>query len=55
MIALRNYTGAILSIAFENVHYKDQAKAWNIRMVLWISTILGIIGVIAALGMYLSC
>ena len=35
MLALLN-DGAILSIAYDNVHYKDQPEAWNMRMVLGI-------------------
>jgi H+-transporting ATPase len=33
MLALLN-DGAILSIAYDNVHYKDKPEAWNMRMVL---------------------
>src|SRR5664279_4083452 len=33
MLALLN-DGAILSIAYDNVHYKNQPEAWNMRMVL---------------------
>ena len=33
MIALLN-DGAILSIAYDNVHYKDKPEAWNMRLVL---------------------
>ncbi len=51
MIALLN-DGAILSIAYDNVHYKDKPEAWNMRMVLGISTVLGIIGVVAAFGLF---
>jgi H+-transporting ATPase len=51
MLALLN-DGAILSIAYDNVHYKDQPEAWNMRMVLGISTVLGIIGVVAAFGLF---
>jgi H+-transporting ATPase len=47
MLALLN-DGAILSIAYDNVHYKDQPESWNMRMVLGISTVLGIIGVVSA-------
>lgn len=32
MLALLN-DGAILSIAYDNVHCKDQPEAWNMRMV----------------------
>lgn len=51
MLALLN-DGAILSIAYDNVHYKDQPEAWNMRMVLGISTVLGVIGVISAFGLF---
>ncbi len=51
MLALLN-DGAILSIAYDNVHYKDLPEAWNMRMVLGISTVLGIIGVISAFGLF---
>ena len=51
MLALLN-DGAILSIAYDNVHYKDQPEAWNMRMVLGISTVLGIVGVAAAFGLF---
>jgi H+-transporting ATPase len=51
MIALLN-DGAILSIAYDNVRYKNKPEAWNMRMVLGISTILGVIGVIAAFGLF---
>jgi H+-transporting ATPase len=51
MLALLN-DGAILSIAYDNVHYKDQPEAWNMRLVLGISTILGIFGVMAAFGLF---
>ena len=51
MLALLN-DGAILSIAYDNVHYKDQPEAWNMRLVLGIATVLGIIGVVAAFGLF---
>ena len=51
MLALLN-DGAILSIAYDNVHYKDRPEAWNMRMVLVISTVLGLIGVVAAFGLF---
>jgi len=51
MLALLN-DGAILSIAYDNVHYKDKPEAWNMRMVLGVSTALGIIGVVAAFGLF---
>lgn len=51
MLALLN-DGAILSIAYDNVHYKEQPETWNMRMVLGISTVLGVIGVISAFGLF---
>ena len=51
MLALLN-DGAILSIAYDNVHYKDKPEAWDMRMVLGIATILGILGPVAAFGLF---
>jgi H+-transporting ATPase len=51
MLAVLN-DGAILSIAYDNVHYKDKPEAWNMRLVLGISTVLGVIGVVAAFGLF---
>jgi H+-transporting ATPase len=51
MLALLN-DGAILSIAYDNVHYKNQPESWNMRMVLGISSVLGVIGVVAAFGLF---
>jgi H+-transporting ATPase len=51
MLALLN-DGAILSIAYDNVHYKDKPEAWNMRMVLGVSTVLGVIGVVSAFGLF---
>ncbi|MEO5988436.1 MAG: plasma-membrane proton-efflux P-type ATPase [Candidatus Eisenbacteria bacterium] len=51
MLALLN-DGAILSIAYDNVHYKNKPESWNMRMVLGISTVLGVIGVVAAFGLF---
>jgi H+-transporting ATPase len=51
MLALLN-DGAILSIAYDNVHYKDQPEAWNMRVVLGVATVLGVIGVISAFGLF---
>ncbi len=51
MLALLN-DGAILSIAYDSVHYKDQPEAWNMRMVLGIATVLGLVGPIAAFGLF---
>ena len=51
MLALLN-DGAILSIAYDNVHYKNAPEAWNMRVVLGIATILGLFGVVAAFGLF---
>jgi H+-transporting ATPase len=51
MLALLN-DGAILSIAYDNVRYRDQPEAWNMPMVLGVSTVLGVIGVVSAFGLF---
>jgi H+-transporting ATPase len=51
MLALLN-DGAILSIAYDNVHYKDQPEVWNMRVVLGIATVLGVVGVVSAFGLF---
>jgi H+-transporting ATPase len=51
MIALLN-DGAILSIAYDNVLYRNKPEAWNMRLVLAISTVLGVVGVVAAFGLF---
>ncbi|WP_051116146.1 plasma-membrane proton-efflux P-type ATPase [Methyloferula stellata] len=51
MLALLN-DGAILSIAYDNVIYRDKPEAWNMRTVLGIATVLGLVGPIAAFGLF---
>jgi H+-transporting ATPase len=51
MLALLN-DGAILSIAYDNVIYRNKPEAWDMRTVLGISTGLGIVGVISAFGLF---
>ena len=51
MLALLN-DGAILSIAYDNVIYKDEPEAWNMRVVLGIATVLGVVGPVAAFGLF---
>jgi len=53
ILALLN-DGAILSIAYDNVLYKKQPEAWNMRLVLEIGSVLGILGPIAAVGLFSS-
>jgi H+-transporting ATPase len=51
MLALLN-DGAILSIAYDNVHYQDKPEAWNMPMVLGVATVLGVLGPVAAFGLF---
>ncbi len=51
MLALLN-DGAILSIAYDNVHYQDKPEAWNMRLVLGVATVLGVLGPLAAFGLF---
>jgi H+-transporting ATPase len=51
MLALLN-DGAILSIAYDNVHYKDKPESWNMPMVLGVATVLGVTGVVSAFGLF---
>lgn len=51
MLALLN-DGAILSIAYDNVHYKKAPEAWNMQVVLGVATVLGVFGVVAAFGLF---
>jgi len=51
MVALLN-DGAILSIAYDNVKYSNKPEAWNMRLVLGISTVLGVMGTVAIFGLF---
>jgi H+-transporting ATPase len=51
ILALLN-DGAILSIAYDNVRYHTEPEAWNMRLVLGVSTVLGVVGVAAAFGLF---
>ena len=51
MLAILN-DGAILSIAYDNVRYRNEPEAWNMRLVLGIATVLGVVGPIAAFGLF---
>jgi H+-transporting ATPase len=51
MLALLN-DGAILSIAYDNVRYRNEPEAWDMRLVLCISTVLGVLGVISAFVLF---
>ena len=51
MLALLN-DGAILSIAYDNVIYRNKPEVWDMRTVLGISTVLGLVGALAAFGLF---
>ncbi|MCK5709379.1 MAG: metal-transporting ATPase, partial [Deltaproteobacteria bacterium] len=51
LLALLN-DGAILSIAYDRTHYSAQPEAWNMKRVLGISSVLGILGVIETFGLF---
>ena len=51
MLALLN-DGAILSIAYDNVHYSNKPETWNMRLVLGIATVVSVIGVMDSFGLF---
>ncbi len=51
LLAMLN-DGAILSIAYDNVQYLNKPEAWNMRTVLGVATVLGIVGVVASFGLF---
>ncbi|HHF7374214.1 plasma-membrane proton-efflux P-type ATPase [Legionella bozemanae] len=51
ILALLN-DGAILSIAYDNVHCKNKPQSWNMKVVLGVATVLGVIGPVAAFGLF---
>ena len=51
MLALLN-DGAILSIAYDNVHYNNRPETWNMRLVLGIATVVSVIGVMDSFGLF---
>jgi H+-transporting ATPase len=51
LLALLN-DGAILSIAYDNVRFSERPEAWNMRLVLGIASVLGLVGPLAALGLF---
>jgi H+-transporting ATPase len=51
LLALLN-DGAILSIAYDKVHYLNKPEAWNMRLVLGMATVLGVAGVVASFGLF---
>jgi H+-transporting ATPase len=51
LLALLN-DGAILSIAYDNVHYSNAPERWDMTRVLGVSTILGVAGVVETFGLF---
>jgi H+-transporting ATPase len=51
LLALLN-DGAILSIAYDHVHYADTPERWDMRQVLGVAAVLGVLGVIASFGLF---
>jgi H+-transporting ATPase len=50
LLALLN-DGAILSIAYDHVHYSNKPEVWNMTEVLGVATVLGVMGVLASFGL----
>jgi H+-transporting ATPase len=51
LLALLN-DGAILSIAYDRVHYSDQPEKWEMPKVLGVATVLGVLGVVGSFGLF---
>ncbi len=51
MLALLN-DAAILSIAYDNVQYRNQPEAWDMRLVLGIASVLGFVGPVATFVLF---
>jgi H+-transporting ATPase len=51
LLALLN-DGAILSIAYDRVHYSQEPEGWNMRRVLGVATVLGLFGVVSTFGLF---
>jgi len=51
LLAILN-DGAILSIAYDRVHYSNRPESWNMPLVLGIASTLGITGVFASFGLF---
>ncbi len=51
MLALLN-DGAILSIAYDNVHYNDRPESWNMRLVMGIASAVSVIGLLDSFGLF---
>lgn len=51
LLALLN-DGAILSIAYDRTHYSALPEAWDMKLVLGVSSMLGLLGVIETFGLF---
>ncbi len=51
LLAILN-DGAILSIAYDRVHYSNLPESWNMPLVLGVASTLGIAGVFASFGLF---
>jgi H+-transporting ATPase len=51
LLAILN-DGAILSIAYDNVRYFNRPETWNMRSVLAIATVLGVVGMVQSFGLF---
>jgi H+-transporting ATPase len=51
LLALLN-DGAILSIAYDRVRYSEEPEKWEMRTVLGVATVLGVVGVAASFGLF---
>ncbi|MGB1222575.1 MAG: plasma-membrane proton-efflux P-type ATPase [Mycobacterium sp.] len=51
ILALLN-DGAILSIAYDRVRYRNRPEVWDMRTVLGIATVLGVVGPVASFGLF---
>jgi H+-transporting ATPase len=51
LLAILN-DGAILSIAYDKVHYSDQPEIWNMRVVLGVATTLGAFAMLRSFGIF---
>ena len=51
LLALFN-DAPIMAIAYDNVNYSDEPERWNMRIVLSMATLLGLVGVISSFGIF---
>jgi H+-transporting ATPase len=51
MLALLN-DGAILSIAYDHVHYSNKPESWNMRLIMGVSSAVSVIGLLDAFGLF---